>query len=281
VPTHAIDLLTELRTRNITKLGAVRGMRVSGASVPPSVAEGLLAQGIVPQSGFGMTEAGSHNYTLPDDDAETICNTSGRACSGYEVKIFDESEPERELSAGTPGLIAGRGASLMLGYFNDQAATEESFNASGWFLTGDLGWIDQNGCLRVTGRKKDIIVRGGHKIYPARIEALMMQHLGIERVAAIPVPDDRLGEKLCITYVTRHDSQIGFDDILRHLDRLGLSKFEMPEYLAHLKTMPSTPSGKILKREIIAAVDGGRIVPEPVRYDPSKHASGHDAGKEA
>ncbi len=281
VPTHAIDLLTELRTRNITKLGAVRGMRVSGASVPPSVAEGLLAQGIVPQSGFGMTEAGSHNYTLPDDDAETICNTSGRACSGYEVKIFDESEPEREVSAGTPGLIAGRGASLMLGYFNDQAATEESFNASGWFLTGDLGWVDQHGCLRVTGRKKDIIVRGGHKIYPARIEALMMQHLGIERVAAIPVPDDRLGEKLCITYVTRHDSQVGFDDILRHLDRLGLSKFEMPEYLAQLKTMPSTPSGKILKREIIAAVDGGRIVPEPVRYDPSKHASGHDAGKEA
>ena len=273
VPTHAIDLLAELRSRGITKLGAVRGMRVSGAAVPPSVAAGLLAQGIVPQSGFGMTEAGSHNYTLPDDDAETICNTSGRACSGYEVKIFDESEPEREVTAGTPGLIAGRGASLMLGYFNDQAATEESFNASGWFLTGDLGWVDARGCLHVTGRKKDIIVRGGHKIYPARVEALMMQHLGIERVAAIPVPDERLGEKLCVTYVTRHNSDISSDEVLRHLDQVGLSKYEMPEYVAHLKTMPSTPSGKILKREIIAAVGTGTIVPEPVRYDPAKHAS--------
>lgn len=279
VPTHAIDLLAELRSRGITKLGAVRGMRVSGAAVPPSVAAGLLAQGIVPQSGFGMTEAGSHNYTLPDDDAETICNTSGRACSGYEVKIFDESEPEREVASGTPGLIAGRGASLMLGYFNDQTATGESFNASGWFLTGDLGWIDARGCLHVTGRTKDIIVRGGHKIYPARVEALMMQHTGIERVAAIPVPDERLGERLCVTFVTRHDSRVSFDEILRHLDQLGLSKFEMPEYLAHLKSMPATPSGKILKREIIAAVGVGTIVPEPVRYDPSKHSSGSAAGQ--
>ena len=272
VPTHAIDLLAELRARGMKNLGAVKGMRVSGAAVPPSVAAGLLDHGVVPQSGFGMTEAGSHNYTLPTDDAQTICNTSGQACAGYEVKVFDESNPEMELGPGHAGLIAGRGASLMLGYFNDQAATEESFNAAGWFLTGDLGWIDERGCLHVTGRKKDIIVRGGHKIYPARIEALLMQHLSIERAAAVPVPDERLGEKLCVTFVTRNGEALTPDDVLRHLDQLGLSKFEMPEYVAHLTTMPSTPSGKILKREIIASIEAGGITPEAVRYDAARHA---------
>jgi len=273
VPTHAIDLLAELRARGLKSLGHVRGMRISGASVPPSVAAGLLEQGVVPQSGFGMTEAGSHNYTLPTDDAETICNTSGYPCSGYEVKIFDESHPNQTVPAGVPGLIAGRGASLMLGYFNDQAATEESFNADGWFMTGDLGWIDERGCLRVTGRKKDIIVRGGHKIYPARVEALMMQHLAVERAAAIPVADDRLGEKLCITFVPRKGEDLSYDDMLRHLDLVGLSRYEMPEYALSMAVMPMTPSGKILKREIIAGVEAGKIVPQPVRYDPAKHAN--------
>ncbi|MDO9440193.1 MAG: class I adenylate-forming enzyme family protein, partial [Beijerinckiaceae bacterium] len=88
VPTHAIDLLSELRDRGMKALGAVKGFRISGAAVPPSVAADLLDRGVVPQSGFGMTEAGSHHYTLPDDPAQLIIETSGRACAGYEVKIF-------------------------------------------------------------------------------------------------------------------------------------------------------------------------------------------------
>jgi acyl-CoA synthetase (AMP-forming)/AMP-acid ligase II len=75
----------------------------------------------------------------------------------------------------------------MLGYFDDQAATEDSFNAHGWFMTGDLGWMDENGYLRITGRKKDVIIRGGYNIYPARIEDLAMRHSGVERVAAVPI----------------------------------------------------------------------------------------------
>ena len=164
VPTHAIDLLAEVQKRGLTKLGRVMGFRISGASVPPSVAGGLLAHGIVPQSGFGMTEAGSHHYTLPDDDAETICNTSGRACDGYEIRIFDQDNVDLELGPGQNGQIGGRGASLMLGYFDDQEVTESSFNSTGWFMTGDIGWMDEKGYLRVTGRKKDIILRGGHNI---------------------------------------------------------------------------------------------------------------------
>ena len=272
VPTHAIDLLAEVQKRGLTKLGRVMGFRISGASVPPSVAGGLLAHGIVPQSGFGMTEAGSHHYTLPDDDAETICNTSGRACDGYEIRIFDQDNVDLELGPGQNGQIGGRGASLMLGYFDDQEVTESSFNSTGWFMTGDIGWMDEKGYLRVTGRKKDIILRGGHNIYPAKIEALVMQHEGIERAAAIPVPDDRLGEKVCLSVVIRQGLELSWDDILAHLDHLGLSKYDMPEYVLKLDHMPLTPSGKILKRELVSAIADGKLKPEPVRFKSGQSA---------
>ena len=91
----------------------------------------------------------------------------------------------------------------MLGYFDDQAATEDAFNKSGWFMTGDLGTIDAQGYLRITGRSKDIIIRGGHNIHPARIEELATRHPAVQRAAAVPVKDARLGEKVCLAVVLR------------------------------------------------------------------------------
>lgn len=266
VPTHAIDMLAELRKRNMKSLGKVRGFRISGAPVPPSVAAGLLEHGVTPQSGFGMTEAGSHHYTLPDDDAATICETSGRACETYEVRIFKGDDPETEAAPGEAGQICGRGASLMLGYFDDQASTESSFNKQGWFLTGDLGMIDGRGCLRVTGRKKDIIIRGGHNIYPARIEGLALRHTSIQRAAVVPVADARLGEKVCLAVSFRSGSELSADHVLQHLDQCGLSKFDMPEYFLALAELPLTASGKILKRELVRQIEDGAVRPEPVRF---------------
>lgn len=266
VPTHAIDMLSELRRRNMSSLGRVKGFRISGASVPPSVAAGLLEHGVKPQSGFGMTEAGSHHYTLPDDDAATICETSGRVCASYEVKIFRNENPDEEAAPGEPGQICGRGGSLMLGYFDDQASTEASFNSSGWFITGDLGWIDERGCLRVTGRKKDIIIRGGHNIFPAKIEGLTLRHTSILRAAAVPVPDERLGEKVCLAVAFRPGYALEAEDVLAHLDEGGLSKFDMPEYFLVMDDLPLTASGKILKRELVRAIADGDVKPQPVRF---------------
>ena len=135
----------------------MRGFRISGAAAPPSLIAELLHHGITPQSGYGMTETCSHQYTLPDDPPERIAETSGRACDGYEIRIWREDDPDREAAPGEIGEIGGRGASLMLGYFDDQLATEAAFNAEGWFMTGDLGRLDEAGYLRITGRKKDVI----------------------------------------------------------------------------------------------------------------------------
>ena len=91
----------------------------------------------------------------------------------------------------------------MLGYFDDQAATEDAFNKSGWFMTGDLGSLDAQGYLRIAGRSKDIIIRGGHNIHPAWVEELATQHPAVQRAAAVPVKDARLGEKVCLAVVFR------------------------------------------------------------------------------
>lgn len=267
VPTHAIDLLSELEKRPDIALDRLTGFRISGAPVPESVCEKLLALGIMPQSGYGMTEACSHHYTMPDDDPQRVIETSGRACSSYEIEIFDRDDPEKPVATGEVGQIGGRGASLMLGYYDDQAATEDSFNRAGWFMTGDLGWMDADGYLRVTGRKKDLIIRGGHNIFPARIEGLALRHEGIERAAAVPVADPRLGERVCLAVVARDGATLDPGQILAHLDAAGLSKYDMPEYFLALDEIPLTASGKILKRELVDWIADGRVSPQPVRFE--------------
>jgi acyl-CoA synthetase (AMP-forming)/AMP-acid ligase II len=163
----------------------------------------------------------------------------------------------------------------MLGYFDDQRATEAAFNAEGWFMTGDLGWIDEAGYLHITGRKKDVIIRGGRNIHPASIEALALQHEAIEKVAAFPVADARLGERVCLAVVMRGDMQaVEPQAILEHLDRSGLSRYDMPEFILPLSAMPLTASGKVLKRALVQAVAEGRVQPLPVRLPARSGARG-------
>jgi acyl-CoA synthetase (AMP-forming)/AMP-acid ligase II len=272
VPPNAIDLLAEMQKRNLSGLGRLTGFRISGSAVPSEVVAGLIRQGIKPQSGYGMTENCSHQYTLPDDDPRLIIETSGKTCPGYELRIFSTEDPDIEVPRGSVGQIGGRGASLMLGYFDDQKATEDAFNAGGWFMTGDLGTLDENGYLRIAGRQKDIIIRGGHNIHPARIEELATRHAAVQRAAAIPVKDARLGEKVCLAVVYRSGMIATPDELLAHLDEVGLSKFDMPEYFVTLDEMPLTPNGKMLKRAITDWITEGRITPQPVRWQ-AKQAS--------
>ncbi|QHE88809.1 acyl--CoA ligase [Hydrogenophaga sp. BPS33] len=272
VPTHAIDVLSELRTRGLKKLGRLQGFRISGASAPQEVVAGLIEHGVMPQSGYGMTEACSHHYTLKTDPPEKIIQTSGRSCPGYEVRIWSTEDPDVELPAGQIGQIGGRGASLMLGYFDNQKATEESFNAHGWFMTGDLGKLTEDGYLVITGRKKDLIIRGGHNIYPAHIENLAMQHAAVARAAVLPVPDARLGEKVCLAVMYRPGQSASADALLAHLDGSGLSRYDMPEYFVALDDIPLTASGKIFKRALVDDMQAGRLDLVPVQFKPTAAA---------
>lgn len=267
VPTHAMDILAETKRRGLDKLGKVKVFYMAGAAIPREIAQGFLNRGILPQNVYGMTENGSHQYTLPSDSADTIVGTCGRACDAYEIKLWNQENPDIEAGPGEIGEIGGRGACLMLGYFNNQSATEKSFNAHGWFLSGDLGMLDSNGCLIIMGRKKDLIIRGGHNIHPSTIEDLAIKHPSVIKAAAFPVADDRLGEKVCLAVTcTEGATEPTGDEILQHLHAVGLSKFDMPEYYLALDEFPLTASGKILKRELVEWVKQGRLNPAPVRW---------------
>ena len=266
VPTHAIDLLAEQARRGIIRIGDVEVFYMAGSPIPPPVAEAFVLQGIKPQNVYGMTENSSHQYTHPDDDTDTIVTTCGRGGAAYEVKVFDTEDTAREVPPGTAGHIGGRGAALMLGYFGNQSATEESFNRDGWFLSGDMGVLDHKGNLKIVGRLKDLIIRGGHNIYPSHIEALALRHPQIEKAAVFAVPDERLGERACIAIIGDIDAKA----LLVHLDAQGLSKFDMPEYFLRVDAFPLTASGKILKRVLVEQAKDGVITPVPIRLGKTK-----------
>jgi acyl-CoA synthetase len=215
-----------------------------------------------------MTENCGHQDTMPDDEPRLVIETSGKCCASYELRVFKQDDPDTEAAPSEVGELGGRGASLMLGYFDDQAATEAAFNTAGWFMTGDLGWLDEAGYLYITGRKKDVIIRGGRNIYPARMEAAALHCAGIDKAAAFAVADPRLGERVCLAVVATGGSGVDPGTLLRHLSAAGLAKYDLPEFILPLAEMPLTASGKIVKRELARRVADGKLRPIPVR-DPA------------
>ena len=274
VPTHAMDILADMKRRGMDKLGKVGIFYMAGSTIPPQTAKAFLDMGIKPQNIYGMTENGSHQYTMPDDDAATITGSCGRACRGYETRLWDQENPDREARPGEIGEIGTRGALLMLGYFNNQSATENSFNAGSWFMSGDLGRCDARGNLQIVGRKKDLIIRGGHNIYPAQIENLTVKHPAVLKAAAFPIPDERLGERVCLAVIARDGTAVDAEMMLAHLNEQGLSKYDMPEYFICLDAFPQTASGKILKRELVEWAKAGRIRPAAAQWvSPARRKS--------
>jgi acyl-CoA synthetase len=278
VPTHANDILQEMRVRNMFRLGRVKTFYMSGASIPPEIVKRLIGLGIVPQSVYGMSENGSHHSTLPSDDASTMANSVGQGVGqdnpAYEVRIWKTGDRDMEVLPGEIGEVGGRGATLMLGYFANHEATQASFNRHGWFMSGDLGRLDEQGNLQIVGRSKDLIIRGGHNIYPVEIENIALRHPRIAKAAAFPVPDARLGEKVCLGVIPVAGAALAAQDVLGHLHRQGLSKYDMPEYFMCVESFPMTASGKILKRELAEQAKDGHIHPEAVRFKADQEFAG-------
>jgi acyl-CoA synthetase len=264
VPAHAILLLAAARERGLEGFGAVKVFQLAGSPIPGELVEQLMRRGVSVQNTFGMTENCSFQYTRPEDPPEIIVNTCGRTCDGFELTLWDQENRDRQVGVGQIGELGGRGACLMLGYFDDQASTEKSFNGHGWFMTGDLGRMDELGNVSIVGRLKDLIIRGGHNIHPARIEDYAMRHPAVQKAAVFPVADPVLGEKACLAVVLHAGQAAEPGALLEHLDRLGLSKYEMPEYFLRLDSFPLTASGKVLKRGLVGMVKDGAVVPVPI-----------------
>jgi HIP---CoA ligase len=194
-------------------------------------------------TGYGLTEAGTATATSPSDDVETIATTVGRPRPGFELRIADDKG--RDVPAGEPGEVVLRGASIMVHYLDDPRATAEALSPDGWLRTGDLGVLDDRGCLRVVGRAKDMFIVGGFNAYPAEIENMLLRHPDIQQAAVIGVPDDRLGEVGMAFVVLRPGATTG-PDIVRW-SRDQMANYKVPRVVEIVDELPLNATGKVMK----------------------------------
>ncbi|HVJ95564.1 MAG TPA: FadD3 family acyl-CoA ligase [Acidimicrobiia bacterium] len=195
-------------------------------------------------AGYGLTEAGTACATGPDDDPETIATTVGRARPGFVIRIADGAGAE--IATGEVGEVLLRGPTLLSHYLDDPAATAKALPADGWLRTGDLGVLDDRGCLRIVGRSKDMFIVGGFNAYPAEIENLLLRHPDIRAVAVIGVPDVRLGEVGMAFVVLRPGAQVTGADIIGW-SREQMANYKVPRAVEVLDDLPLNATGKVMK----------------------------------
>jgi acyl-CoA synthetase (AMP-forming)/AMP-acid ligase II len=197
---------------------------------------------------YGLTEAtGFVTSCRSDDDAETVAATSGRAIDGVEVRIVDDDGVEQR--PGDPGEIVVRGYNVMPGYFEDPEQTAEAVDPDGWLHTGDIGWLDERGYIRITDRKKDMFIVGGFNAYPAEIENLLTRHPDIGQVAVIGVPDERLGE-VGMAFVVPAAGHTPDPDEIIVWAREHMANYKAPKFVRIVDALPLNPAGKVLKYQL-------------------------------
>ncbi len=208
---------------------------------------------------YGMLETGFHTYTRLSDDPEAVTGTVGRPASGMGLRLIDEAG--RDVPGDGEGEIAAQGPSVHLGYHRNPAANAELFTADGWFRTGDLGRLDPAGNLRIVGRLKEMINRGGKKFFPREIEEILYTHPKILHAAIVGVPDPRLGERNCLCLIPKGGQVVTLEEIVAFL-RDQVATYKLPEQLEIVDDLPFTPTGKIqrhvLVRRVLERRSGGR-----------------------
>ena len=228
-------------------LSSLRAAYFGGAVCPPNLAEPfetLMPNGTANQI-YGMTEAMLISFTRPGDPPEVRYRTVGRAVPGQEVRVVSAAgEP---LSPGEEGEIQVRGSGVLASYLDNPDATGVAFAEARWLRTGDLGHLDRDGNVTITGRLKDIINRGGIKINPVDIEALINTHPSVELSALLGVPDEILGERICCFAQLKPGRSLTLDELRAWLTDQGLARRKWPERLEIVDQMPLTPTRKVIK----------------------------------
>jgi acyl-CoA synthetase (AMP-forming)/AMP-acid ligase II len=225
-----------------------------GAPLPHSVHAELTALGVQVQGMYGQTEmSGVTCFTAPDDDAETTYATVGRPPVGVELRLgaLDGARGEAR-----EGEIQLRGAQLFDGYLDDPVATAQAFTPDGWLRSGDLGELRADGSIRITGRLKEIINTGGHKVMPGEVEAVLHAHPGIRSVAVVATVDPTFGEAVAAAVVLRDESTITSAD-LDGWCRARLANYKVPKRWIQLAELPLLGLGKVDRKAVARAFEEG------------------------
>jgi cyclohexanecarboxylate-CoA ligase len=264
------DLVRAVESEEASAPPALRIFVVTGAAVPRALAERattVLSAAVC--GAWGSTESCLGALAAPGDDPEKVWGTDGRALAGTRIRIVDDED--NVLGPGEEGNYQVTSRCLFEEYLDRPDLTAAAMTPDGWYRTGDLATIDADGFLRLTGRVKDIINRGGEKVPVAEIEQLLHQHDAVAEVAIVAMPDERLGERACAYVVLDPDwsGEFGLAEVRAHLDAAEVSKFYWPERVETIDEMPRTPSGKIQKFVLRDRAKGLRPEePKPTSKEP-------------
>jgi cyclohexanecarboxylate-CoA ligase len=222
----------------------LRSFLCGGAQIPPILVERARnTMGINVCSLWGMTEVLSGTLTEPTRSIDKSSSSDGLALEGMEVKIVDDEG--REVPVGQSGRLLARGAQMFLGYF--KVSDVAIFDTQGWFDSGDLAYADNEGYIRICGRTKDVLIRGGENVPVVEIEGLLSKHPAVMMASIVGYPDERLGERACAFVVLRAGQILTIESLRIFMDASKVAKQYWPEKLIVVDQMPSTPSGKVQK----------------------------------
>jgi len=252
-----MDLVDLVESGGRPRPESLRMFVATGAAVPRELARKateVLDTAVL--GAFGTTETCLATLSGPADAPEDMWGTDGRALDGVRLRIVDDEG--REVPPGAEGNYEFRSPTSFGGYLDRPDLTRDAFTDDGWYRTGDLASLDERGYLRITGRLKDVINRGGEKIPVAEIENLLYRHPLVADVAIVAMPDPRLGERACAFVVdARKDERLELAALREHLERSGVSKYYWPERVEHIDELPRNAVGKVQKnllREAAAAL---------------------------
>ncbi|EGV1977143.1 medium-chain fatty-acid--CoA ligase [Escherichia coli] len=239
------DLLN-LVEKQPADLSALRFFLCGGTTIPKKVARECQQRGIKLLSVYGSTESSPHAVVNLDDPLSRFMHTDGYAAAGVEIKVVDDAR--KTLPLGCEGEEASRGPNVFMGYFDEPELTARALDEEGWYYSGDLCRMDEAGYIKITGRKKDIIVRGGENISSREVEDILLQHPKIHDACVVAMPDERLGERSCAYVVLKapHHS-LSLEEVVAFFSRKRVAKYKYPEHIVVIEKLPRTASGKIQK----------------------------------
>lgn len=239
------DLLNVLE-KQPADLSALRFFLCGGTTIPKKVARECQQSGIKLLSVYGSTESSPHAVVNLDDPLSRFMHTDGYAAAGVEIKVVDDAR--KTLPPGCEGEEASRGPNVFMGYFDEPELTARALDEEGWYYSGDLCRMDEAGYIKITGRKKDIIVRGGENISSREVEDILLQHPKIHDACVVAMPDERLGERSCAYVVLKapHHS-LSLEEVVAFFSRKRVAKYKYPEHIVVIEKLPRTASGKIQK----------------------------------
>ncbi|EMU7196942.1 medium-chain fatty-acid--CoA ligase [Escherichia coli] len=239
------DLLNVLE-KQPADLSALRFFLCGGTTIPKKVARECQQLGIKLLSVYGSTESSPHAVVNLDDPLSRFMHTDGYAAAGVEIKVVDDAR--KTLPLGCEGEEASRGPNVFMGYFDEPELTARALDEEGWYYSGDLCRMDEAGYIKITGRKKDIIVRGGENISSREVEDILLQHPKIHDACVVAMPDERLGERSCAYVVLKapHHS-LSLEEVVAFFSRKRVAKYKYPEHIVVIEKLPRTASGKIQK----------------------------------